>query len=301
MELIERMNELLPKMSKGQKKITNYILENFDKAVFMTAAKLGNAVQVSESTVVRFATLLGYDGFPKFQKALEELVSTKLSDSSKIEISNANNSKQNVLHNVLTNDIKNINMTLASIDKESFDLALNTIDSSRKIYICGIRSCKILADFFGFYLNMIYDNVKVLDTSNPSELFEQMFRINEKDCFIGISFPRYSMRTLKAMEFANDRNAHVISITDSIHSPMCLYSSCNLTASSDLNVVVDSLAAPLSLINAIISSLYMKRQEKSISSMEELERLWEDYQIYDKDEINMFADNTINIKFKKEK
>ncbi len=301
MELIERMNELLPKMSKGQKKITNYILENFDKAVFMTAAKLGNAVQVSESTVVRFATLLGYDGFPKFQKALEELVSTKLSDSSKIEISNANNSKQNVLHNVLTNDIKNINMTLASIDKESFDLALNTIDSSRKIYICGIRSCKILADFLGFYLNMIYDNVKVLDTSNPSELFEQMFRINEKDCFIGISFPRYSMRTLKAMEFANDRNAHVISITDSIHSPMCLYSSCNLTANSDLNVVVDSLAAPLSLINAIISSLYMKRQEKSISSMEELERLWEDYQIYDKDEINMFADNTINIKFKKEK
>ncbi len=293
MELIDRMNELFPKMSKGQKKITNYILSNFDKAVFMTAASLGEAVSVSESTVVRYASLLGYDGYPKFQKSLEELVSEKLSSIERIEIKNKDLSKQDILKNVLTADAEKIKLTLDSIDKASFELALNILDNSKKIYICGIRSCKPLADFLGFYLNMICDNVVVLDTNSLSELFEQMIRINKNDCFVGISFPRYSMRTLKAMEYANDRNAKVISITDSVHSPMCLYSACNLTARSEMASIVDSLVAPLSVINSIIVALFIKNQEKSIATMEELERLWQDYQIYDKDEINMISEDII--------
>lgn len=287
MDLVTRIEDSYSCFSKGQKKIAEYITTNYDKAVFMTAAKLGKVVGVSESTVVRFATMLGYDGFPGFVCAMEDMVSGKLKTIKRIELSKDRQSKQEVLQSVLKSDIDKISNTLNSIDGDAFELALNMIDTSRKIYICGIRSCMPLATFLGFYLNMIYDNVIVLNTNSLSEIFEQMLRIDNKDCFIGISFPRYSMRTLKAMEFANNKNAKVIALTDNIHSPMCLYSSCNLIAESEMSSLVDSIVAPMSVINGMITSLFMKNYEKAAMNMEQLEALWDDYQVYTNDDIDV--------------
>jgi len=294
--LVNRMNDKYPHMSKGQKKLANYISLNYDKAVFMTAAKLGETVGVSESTVVRFASLLEYGGFPAFQKALEEMVKDKLNSIDKIEIASGKMSRREVLESVLLADAEKIKLTLDTVDRDAFDLAIDTILCSRKIYIVGIRSCAPLASFLAFYLNLMFDDVCLLTTNNSSELFEQMIRMNEEDCIIGISFPRYSLRTLKAMEFANDRNAKVITITDSKHSPMNLYSSCNLIARSDMASIVDSLVAPLSLINALIVSLCMKKSDKVVTTLEMLEDIWDQYQVYSGDEINI-VDDTMKMKF----
>lgn len=291
MNLIERMNEKLNTMSKGQKKLANYISLNYDKAVFLTAAKMGVQVGVSESTVVRFATLLGYSGYPQFQQALEEMVSSKLNSLRKIEITTANMSKEEILEAVMYSDAEKIKLTLETIDNAAFEQAIENIMSARKIYVVGIRNCEPLASFFCFYLNLMFDNVVQITTNSSSEVFEQMIRIDENDVLIGISFPRYSMRTLKAMEFANDRNCRVIAITDSKHSPINLYSSCNLFARSDMATIVDSLVAPLSLINALIVSLCLKKQKDVVKMLELLEKVWDDYQVYGSDEIDCIDDN----------
>ena len=253
----------------------------------MTAAKLGRTVGVSESTTVRFATLLGYDGFPEFHKALEEVVREKLRAVSRIEIKSSDMTKTEVLETVMRADANKINQTLKNLSKSAFEEAVDSIMSARKIYVIGIRTCLPLAQFLGFYLNLLFEDVCIVGTNNASEIFEQMININKLDVLIGISFPRYSMRTLKAMEFANDRNAKVISITDDKNSPLNLYSSCNLIARSDMATVVDSLVAPLSVINALIVSLCMKRPDDVTNKLDMLERLWEDYQVYSNDEINL--------------
>lgn len=286
-DLITRMNEYYGSMSKGQKKLASYITSNYDTAVFMTAAKLGKTVGVSESTTVRFATLLGYDGFPEFHKALEEVVKEKLRAVSRIEIKSSDMTKAEVLETVMRADANKINQTLKNISKSAFEEAVDSIMSARKIYVIGIRTCLPLAQFLGFYLNLLFEDVCIVGTNNASEIFEQMININKLDVLIGISFPRYSMRTLKAMEFANDRNAKVISITDDKNSPLNLYSSCNLIARSDMATVVDSLVAPLSVINALIVSLCMKKPDDVTDKLDMLERLWEDYQVYANDEINL--------------
>lgn len=298
-DLIKRMNEKLNKMSKGQKKLANYISLNYDKAVFLTAAKMGIEVGVSESTVVRFATLLGYSGYPQFQKALENMVSSKLNSIRKIEIASENMSKEEVLEVVLQSDAEKIKLTLESIDKVAFEQAIDNIISANKIYIIGIRSCEPLASFLSFYLHLMFDNVIQITSNSSSEIFEKMIRISEKDVLIGISFPRYSVRTLKAMEFANNRNSKVIAITDSKHSPMNLYSSCNLFARSEMASIIDSLVAPLSLINALIVSLCIKNQIDVIDMLKTLEKVWDEYQVYNSDEINFINDH-INIKEKME-
>lgn len=286
-DLITRMNEYYGSMSKGQKKLASYITSNYDAAVFMTAAKLGRTVGVSESTAVRFATLLGYDGFPEFHKALEEVVKEKLRAVSRIEIKSSEMTKTEVLETVMRSDANKINQTLENLSKSAFEEAVDSIMSARKIYVIGIRTCLPLAQFLGFYLNLLFEDVCIVGTNNASEIFEQMININKLDVLIGISFPRYSMRTLKAMEFANDRNAKVISITDDKNSPLNLYSSCNLIARSDMATVVDSLVAPLSVINALIVSLCMKKPDEVTGKLDMLERLWEDYQVYANDEINL--------------
>lgn len=286
-DLITRMNEYYGSMSKGQKKLASYITSNYDAAVFMTAAKLGRTVGVSESTAVRFATLLGYDGFPEFHKALEEVVKEKLRAVSRIEIKSSEMTKTEVLETVMRSDANKINQTLENLSKSAFEEAVDSIMSARRIYVIGIRTCLPLAQFLGFYLNLLFEDVCIVGTNNASEIFEQMININKLDVLIGISFPRYSMRTLKAMEFANDRNAKVISITDDKNSPLNLYSSCNLIARSDMATVVDSLVAPLSVINALIVSLCMKKPDEVTGKLDMLERLWEDYQVYANDEINL--------------
>ena len=191
---------------------------------------------------------------------------------------------------MLQADIDKIKLTLEQTDREAFNLAVETILKAETIYVVGIRSCAPLASFLSFYLNQIFQSVKLVTTNSASELFEQMIRINEKDVIIGISFPRYSMRTLKAMEFANNRNAKVITITDSVHSPMNLYSSCNLIARSDMASIVDSLVAPLSVINALIVALCMNRQKEVMNTLETMEKIWDEYQVYSSDEINYLDD-----------
>lgn len=293
--LLSRMNSLFPSFSKGQKKLATYINDNYDKAVFLTAAKLGEVVGVSESTVVRFAIYLGYKGYPEFQKALEELVRNKLNSIQRMEVTYGKVPQSEILETVLQSDIDKIKLTLEHMDQEAFEIAVDTILKAKRIYIVGIRSCAPLASFLSFYLNLIFDNVHLLQTNSASELFEQMIRIDEKDVIIGISFPRYSMRTLKAMEFANKRSAKVITLTDSIHSPMNLYSSCNLIARSDMASIVDSLVAPLSVVNALVVALCMKKQKEVVSMLESLEEIWDEFQVYNNDEINL-ADNNIEIK-----
>lgn len=285
-ELLNRIEKKYSKLSKGQKRLADYVCENYDKAVFLTAARLGDTVGVSESTVVRFATQLGYKGYPGFQKALEELVRNKLNSIQRMEVTYGRISQPEILATVLQSDIDKIKVTLANMDQRAFELAVETILNARRIYIIGIRSCAPLASFLNFYLNLVCDNVTVVNTNGSSEIFEQLIRIGQEDVIIGISFPRYSMRTLKALEFASNRKAKVITLTDSIHSPMNLYSSCNLIARSDMASIVDSLVAPLSVINALVVALCMKKQDEVITTLETLEEIWEEYQVYSSDELN---------------
>ena len=289
-DLLNRINAKYSTMSKGHKLLATYITDNYDKAVFLTAAKMGETVGISESTVVRFATSLGYKGYPDFQKALEELVRNKLNSVQRMEVTYGRISQSQILETVLQSDRDKIKTTLEKIDADAFDLAVDTILQSRKIYIVGIRSCAPLASFLGFYLNLICDNVVAVHTNSSSEIFEQLIRIDEDDVIIGISFPRYSMRTLKALEFASNRKAKVITLTDSVNSPMNLYSSCNLIAKSDMASIVDSLVAPLSVINALVVALCMKKQDDVIETLETLEDIWDEYQVYSRDELEPVED-----------
>lgn len=297
-DLLNRMNKNYSKMSKGQKLLAAYITDNYDKAVFLTAAKMGEVVGVSESTVVRFAMSLGYKGYPEFQNALEELVRNKLNSSQRIDVTYGKFNQSDILETVLKSDADRIQTTLEKIDAGAFELAVDTILNARNIYIIGIRSCAPLASFLSFYLNLMFDHVRLLHTNSSSEIFEQMLRINEEDVIIGIGFPRYSMRTLKALEFANNRSAKVITITDNIHSPMNLYSSCNLIADSDMASIVDSLVAPLSVINALIVALCTKKQKEVAETLITLEEIWDEYQVYENDEIDVI-DDSIKIHYAK--
>lgn len=286
--LLTVINRQFSRMSRGQKKIAAYLMENYDKAVFLTAAQIAKEAGVSESTVVRFAVFLGYDGFPELHRALEQLIEKRLDYRKKPELSKTYSSRKELIQAVFESDIAKLEDTAGELDLNALDLAVEDILHAEHVYIIGLRNCAPLAECLHFYLHMICSEITLLNSTNHSEIFEQMMRISDRDVLIGISFPRYSMRTLKAMELANSRNARIIAITDSIYSPMNLYSSCRLLAKSDLSSVVDSLVAPLSIINALVMALYMERQDEVLANMELVEQLWEDYQIYSKDEINFF-------------
>ena len=241
---------------------------------------------------------LGYRGYPEFQSALEELVRNKLNSIQRMEVTYGRISQSKILESVLKSDAEKINSTLEKIDQAAFEMAVDTILNAKHIYIIGIRSCAPLASFMAFYFTLMFENVRLIQTSSSSEIFEQMVRIGKEDVIIGISFPRYSMRTLKAMEFANNRSAKVITLTDSVHSPMNLYSSCNLIADSDMASIVDSLVAPLSVINALIVALCMKKQRDVAKTLEMLEGIWDEYQVYENDEINAI-DDSIKMRYAK--
>ena len=289
-DVITRINECYPRMSKGKKSIAQYICDHYEQAVFMTAAELGKIVGMSESTVVRFAMSLGYDGYPEFQKSLSVWVSDKFGSVEKVGRKFGKSSDGEILQTILRSDISNIEHTIDNIDVAAFKTAVDIILKARTVYIVGLRSCEPLADFLHFYLNIIRGNNVLIKTTSVTEMFEQMIRINDRDAIIGISFPRYSMRTLKCMEFANDRNAKVITITDSVHSPMNLYSSCNLLAKSEMASIVDSLVAPLSVINALVVALCMRRPNEVKADLKMLEEAWNNYQVYLNDEIYFASD-----------
>ena len=289
-ELLQKLDEKYTRLSKGQKKLADYIRQEYDKAAFLTAAKMGEVVGVSESTVVRFAMTLGYKGYPEFQKALEELVRTKLNSIQRMEVTYGRISQGEILASVLQSDIDKIKLTMGSVDQEAFEASVDTILNARRIYVIGIRSCAPLASFLSYYLHLICEDVTLVNSNTSSEIFEQLIRIDKEDVVIGISFPRYSMRTLKALEFASNRSAKVITLTDSVHSPINLYSSCNLIARSDMASIVDSLVAPLSVVNALVVALCMKKQNEVVATLETLEQIWDEYEVYSKDELNMVTD-----------
>ena len=289
-DIVTRMNQNFAQMSKSHKKIASYIMDHYDTAVFMTAATLGKEIGISESTVVRFAAGLGYDGYPKFQKALEEWVKSKWNSLQQMGAKYGNSSQSEILTSVIRADMEKMEDTIHNLDPAAFETAVSSILEAKHVYVIGLRSCEPLASFLSFYLSMIRGDVMQLKTTSTTELFEQMIRVSDEDVVIGISFPRYSMRTLKAMEFANDRQAKIITITDTIYSPMCLYSSCNLLARSDMVSIVDSLVAPLSVINALVVALCVKAPEQASKNLKDLEEVWANYQVYLNDEID-YIDN----------
>lgn len=281
-DMIKRIQEGMSDMSKGQKLIANYIIGHYDKAAFMTAAKLGEVVGVSESTVVRFAIELGYDGYPKLQKVLQELIKNKLTAIQRIEVSSTRINEDNILKSVLQSDMEKIKITMEDIDQASFNEIVESILNAKKIYILGVRSSAPLASFLGFYFNLIFDNVRLVHTTSVSEMFEQILRATEGDVVIGISFPRYSRRTTKAMQFVKSQGATVIAITDSKESPLAAYADHCITARSDMASFVDSLVAPLSVINALIVAIGMRKKESVYNTFERLETIWDEYQVYEK-------------------
>ncbi len=268
--------------SKGQKLIAAFILDSYDKAAFMTASKLGKTVNVSESTVVRFAAELGYNGYPAMQKALQEMIRNKLTSVQRIEVSNDRIGDQDILSMVMQSDIEKIHMTLEEADRQDFDRAVDAIVKARHIYILGVRSAAAIASFLGFYFNLIFENVTIVHATSTSEVFEQLLRIGEQDVILGISFPRYSRRTVKAMQFAHDRGAAAIAITDSETSPLAPFSTLTLLAKSDMASFVDSLVAPLSLVNALIVAIGRKKNEDLAHTFETLEQIWDEYEVYEK-------------------
>ena len=289
-ELLRKIDEKYARMSKGQKKLADYIRQDYDKAAFLTAARMGEVVGVSESTVVRFASTLGYKGYPEFQKELEELVRTKLNFIQRMEVTYGRISQGDILNTVLRSDIEKIRMTMQSLDPKEFEKAVDTILKAKRIYVIGIRSCAPLASFLSYYLHLLCDEVTLVNSNLSSEIFEQLIRIGKEDVIIGFSFPRYSMRTLKALEFADNRGANVIAITDSIHSPITRHASCSLIARSDMASIVDSLVAPLSVINALVVAICMEKQKEVVTTLEALERIWDEYEVYSKDHMSFVTD-----------
>jgi len=278
-DLMRAIQIRFPRLSKGQKLIAEYILKHYDKAAFMTAAKLGISVGVSESTVVRFANELGFSGYPKLQKALQELIKNKLTTVQRIELSNDFITQENALKGVLKADMENIRATLEKINHKTFEDIVNSLFKARKIYIIGLRSSSALAEFLAFYLNLILDNVKVV-AYGVSDIFEQMLNVDEKDIVIGIGFPRYTTRTIEALAFAKSKNANVVAITDSLLSPLAAKADYTLIAQSNMASFVDSLVAPLSVINALIIAVGLREKEKISSTFSTLEEIWEEYQVY---------------------
>lgn len=270
------------RFSKGQKLIANFILTSYDKAAFMTASKLGKTVNVSESTVVRFAVELGYDGYPAMQKALQEMIRNKLTSVQRLEVANDRIGNQEILPMVLQADIDKIRSTMDEINRADFQASVEAILNARTIYILGVRSSAAIASFLSYYFNLMFDNVKHIHTASNAEAFEQMVRIGKEDVVIGISFPRYSSRTVKAMKFARDRGATVIALTDSMAAPIAQNADHILIAMSDMISLVDSLVAPLSLVNALIVACSYRKGETMAKTFSDLEEIWDEYGVYEK-------------------
>ena len=281
-DILTVIQENMSTFSKGQKRIANYILESYDKAAFMTASRLGKTVSVSESTVVRFAAELGYDGYPSMQRSLQKMIRNRLTSVQRIEVSNDRIGDQDLLSSVLQSDIEKIRLTLEEVDRQSFDRAVDAIVSARKIYIMGVRSSASLATFLSFYFNLIFDNVISVAANTASEVFETMLRVGAEDVVIGVSFPRYSSRTVQAMNFARDRGATTIAITDSEASPLAPISNYTLKARSDMASFVDSLVAPLSLVNALLVAVSRKKNDDLAHTFQTLEDIWAEYGVYEK-------------------
>ncbi len=281
-DLLQHIKASMPALSKSQRAIGNYICDHYDKAAYMTAAKLGTLVGVSESTVVRFAGEMGCDGYPALQQALRELIRTRLTAIQRVEITNDRIGTSDVLNNVLNSDIDKIKGTLEGINHADFDRAVDMIISARTIYVAGARTSSSLASFLGFSLNLIFSNVYPVHTAGGNEIFEQLLHVTEGDVVIAISFPRYSKRIINAVGYAKKNGAQIIALTDSPVSPIAQYASVLLIAKSDMASFVDSLVAPLSIINALIVAISRKKKNELEEIFGKLEDIWHEYDVYDR-------------------
>jgi DNA-binding MurR/RpiR family transcriptional regulator len=288
--LMNRISQQMSSMSKGQKSIASFILNHYEQAAYLTAARIGEEAGVSESTVVRFAMELGFEGYPHFQKELQEELKVRLTSAQRMKASFKLAGREDILGAVLQSDIEKLRRTSDKLDREQFNQAVDAILSARRIYILGVRSAAPLASFLGFYFNLIFDNIRLVHTTSVSEMFEQILPVGKGDVVVAISFPRYSKRTIKAMTYARSTGATVVAITDKAESPVSENSDISLLAPSDMMSFVDSLVAPLSVINALIAAIGFKRQEHVIETLEKLEHIWDEYDVYDKGDINAKED-----------
>jgi len=280
--LLQQMTARMSEFSKGQRLIAQYILQHYDRAAFLTASKLGAIVEVSESTVVRFANELGFEGYPEMQRALRELTRTNLTAAQRMAVADNLMDKDTVLDKVLLGDAEKIRHTLDTVDRGAFQAAVEKIVSARNIYILGVRSAASLADFLTFNFRMMFDNVRPVAGTTGTEIFEQLLDIGPEDVLIAISFPRYAKRTVRAVEFAHRAGADVVALTDSATSPLATGSDQLLTAQSDMASFVDSLVAPLSIINAMVAAVSMCKQDEVTTRLHRLENIWDEYDVYDK-------------------
>lgn len=280
-DLLRRMEDGMSSFSKGQRQIARYIIDHYEKAAYMTASKLGAAVNISESTVVRFAIELGFDGYPEFQRAMQDIIRNRLTSFQRIEVTNHLIGDGDVLEKVLNSDAEKIKRTAETVDHAAFDAAVDKLIGASRIYILGVRSSEALAGFLNYSLRMVFDNVQMIRATSGSEVFEQLVNIGERDVLFAISFPRYSKRVVTAVEFAHRAGADVVALTDSVKSPIAPLADQLLTAQSDMASFVDSLVAPLSILNALIVALSRKRQDELTARLRRLEQIWDEYEVYD--------------------
>jgi len=276
------LQENEPTFSKGQKRIARYITECYDKAAFMTANRLGKTVGVSESTVVRFAVDLGFDGYPSMQKAMQEMVLNRRTSVQRIEVANDRIGDQDILSMVIQSDIEKLRRTGELVSRDDFDAAVRAVLGAKRVFILGVRSAAPLANFLGYYLNYMFNNVHIVTASGTSEMFEKIVGMQSDDVVIAFSFPRYSTATLKAAQYCRSTGANVIAITDNRESPLGQCATHVLCAKSDMVSLVDSLVAPLSVVNALIVAIASKREKELHRTFEELEHIWEEYNVYEK-------------------
>ncbi len=281
-DILSLLNRRMPEFSKGQRRLALHILESYDKAAFMTASRLGKAVGVSESTVVRFAVELGYEGYPQMQKAMQEMVVNRLTSVQRIEVANDRIGQQDVVSTVLHADMDRLRRTLDTVDRQEFQKAVDALLKARNIYILGVRSAAPLANFLGYYLGYLFRNVRVVTASGSGEMFEQIVGVGSEDAVIAYSFPRYSATTAKGAQYCRSTGATVIGLTDSRLSPLGQNCDRVLLCKSDMVSLVDSLVAPLSVTNALIVALAARREKELAATFNSLERIWEEYHVYEK-------------------
>jgi len=272
----------MPEFSKGQRRLAQYILDFYDKAAFLTASRLGKAVGVSESTVVRFAVELGYDGYPSMQRAMQEMVVNRLTSMQRMEVANDRIGGQDVVYKVLHADVDRLRRSVEMVDRKEFQAAVDAVLKAKRIYILGVRSAAPLANFLGYYLNYIFRNVHIVTASGASEMFEKIVGVGQEDVVIAYSFPRYSSTTLKGVQYCRSTGAKVIGFTDSRLSPLGQNCDHLLLSKSDMVSLVDSLVAPMSLTNALIVALAARREKELAETFDSLEHIWEEFNVYEK-------------------
>ena len=280
-DILSVIQEKSGRFSKGQRQIASFIMENYDKAAFLNAIKLSRAVGVSESTVVRFASMLGYDGYPGMKRALQQMVRNRLTSLQRIEVARDTMDSRDILASVLASDMDKIRITLEEVEKGAFEAAVNAMLDAKRIYIIGLRASSVLSSFMGFYLNLTRENVRVVGDSYVNEVFEQILNIGEGDVLFAISFPRYSRRTVRALGYARDRGATTIGLTDGASSPIADIADIKLLARSDMVSFLDSLVAPLSVINALLVTMGWRTEEEISENFSRLERIWAEYDVFE--------------------